>query len=86
VFPVRFTYDEIADAVFIYMVDEIATGEAKRSALVPLEVPGASILVELDEGDRALGVEILGASRMFTAEALAGFRVGRSEFRGRGPA
>jgi hypothetical protein len=77
---VRFTYDEVADAVFIYLAEEIGRGEAKRSSLLPFDLKRASMVVVLGEDDRALGLEILGASRVFTEPALNALREGRTPF------
>lgn len=69
----RYTYDSEADAIFIYLVDEIGGGEVARSAWVPLRMSGASITASVDADGNALGIEFLGASHLFTAEALAAF-------------
>lgn len=82
--PVRYTYDEEANAVYLYLVDSVGRGEAKRSSVVPLELRGASITVDFDDGGHALGIEFLGASSLFTAEALNAIRAGRSPV-GEGP-
>jgi len=74
----KYTYDADADAVFLYLVDHIGRGEAVRSALVDLYVDSGAVNVELDGDGHALGVEFLGASKLFTEEAIAGFRAGRS--------
>jgi len=76
----NYTYDEVADAVYLYLVDRIEDGAAKRSSMVDLYVSDASIIVTLDAFDRALGIEFLGASNLFTAEAIEGFRLGRTPF------
>lgn len=78
----RFTYDEDADAIQLYLTGPIGPGEVARSALVPLVRAGlgGSIIVDVDEGEQALGVEFLGVSRLFTTEALEGFRANRSPF------
>lgn len=68
----RFSYDPDADAAFLYLVDEVAFGEAKRSRFVPIKMKGASIMVVLDENDRALGVEFLGARTQLTPALIAG--------------
>jgi len=76
----RYTYDEEADAVFLYLVDHIGAGEAARSRMVDLHVHLGAVNVELDRDGRAVGVEFLGASKIFTEDAIAGFRAGRSPF------
>jgi uncharacterized protein YuzE len=77
---VRYTYDEVADAIYLYLVDTIAPDQTRRSEFIPLEIRGASLIAALDEAGNALGIEFLGASRLFTAEALEGFRAGRTPF------
>jgi uncharacterized protein YuzE len=59
----RFTYDPIADAAFLYLVDEIQPGQVKESRWVPLRMKDASVIVSVDEDGQALGVEFLGASK-----------------------
>ena len=76
----KYTYDEVADAVFLYLVDQIDFGEVKRSSMVDLYVPGASMCVDLDATGRALGIEFLGVSNLFTAETIEGLRLGRTPF------
>ena len=76
----RYTYDEDADAVFLYLVDAIARGQACRGAMVPLEIRGASISVSLDDAGHALGIEFLGVSELFTPKAIEAIRAGRSTF------
>lgn len=66
----RFTYDSEADAVYLYLVDEIHSGQVKSSQLVPLRIKGASATVSFDESDRALGVEFLGASKLLSGDLL----------------
>lgn len=83
--PMRYTYDDQADAVFLYLVPAIRPAQARRSAPVPLEIPGASMVVLLDEAGQALGIEFLGASVMFKASALKAFRSGHSQFGLSGP-
>ena len=78
----RYTYDEEADAVFLYLVEHIDFGEVRRSAAVDLDLRGASIIVVVREDGTPLGIEFLGASRFFTAEALDAIGRGRAPFPG----
>ncbi len=51
----RFTYDDRADALYIYVREETAV-----SSSIEID-PGR--VVDLDETERAVGIEVLGASR-----------------------
>lgn len=64
------TFDPEADASFLYLVDEIGTGEAKQSRLIPIELQGSAVIVSCDDTGKALGVEFLGASNLFTQQML----------------
>lgn len=66
----RFTYDVEADAAYLYLIDEISRGQVRRSAWVPVRLEDAALTVDFDEHGQALGVEILGASRIFTPAML----------------
>ncbi|MGB6056900.1 MAG: hypothetical protein WBF71_01445 [Microthrixaceae bacterium] len=66
----RFTLDREADAVFLYLVDEIEPGSANRSSIVTLPFQGASVIAVLDADGRALGLEFIPASAMFTGKML----------------
>lgn len=70
----RYTYDEQADAAYLYLVEEIRPGEVKRSAWVPLSMKGASIMVSLSEDGDALGIEFLGVSQLFSPAAIDALR------------
>jgi hypothetical protein len=79
-FSPRYTHDAVADAVFLYLVDSVERGAARSSRFVPVSIEGASVTVVLDEAGRALGVEFLGASKLFSQDALEGFRRGPGAF------
>ena len=76
----KFTYDADADAVFLYLVPSISAGQVAQSTAVPLAIKGASVIVSLDESGRALGIEVLGVSNLFSAEGVAAWENGRTPF------
>ena len=80
--PPIFTFDETADAVHLYLAGPIEFGELARSRLVPWGRAGlgASTILCLDHSGSPRGLEFLGVSKMFTAEAIEGFREGRTPF------
>jgi uncharacterized protein YuzE len=78
---VRFTYDPEADATFVYIVDQINPGQAARSEMCDLEIREGAVILVLDAGERLLGIELLGASRLVPADVLD--RAPRPDGRGR---
>jgi uncharacterized protein YuzE len=67
----RLTYDPQADAAFIYIVEEIAPGEASRSFMCDLEVSEGAVILVTDADQGLLGIEVLGASRLLPASVIA---------------
>lgn len=66
----RFEHDAEADAVYVYMHDAIAPGEAvKQIELSSLKAEG-QLLVDLDRENRIIGFEILGASHLLDVDRL----------------
>jgi uncharacterized protein YuzE len=53
----HWTYDDEADALYIYLVDEIPPGAAVRQLR-----RGHGVLVDLDASGQVLGIEVLDAS------------------------
>lgn len=68
------TYDKSADAAYLYLVDEIQPGDSKRQ--IPVEGDGLKpmVVLDLDDQDRILGIEIIGARNSLRAETLASLR------------
>lgn len=66
----RLTYDEKADAAYVYLVPTIDRGEVHqtRHSMVPLDQAGINL--DFDADGRLLGIEILGASRVLRRETL----------------
>jgi len=68
---VRITYDADADAAFVYLVAVIDAGQVAQSQMCDLEIRQGAVILALDTEDHLLGIEILGASRLLSAETLA---------------
>lgn len=66
----RLTYDEVADAAYVYLVDVIGAGEVARTAASMLELDRAFIAFDFDADGKVLGIEILGASRVLAPETI----------------
>ena len=66
----RFTYDEIADAMYIYLVDPIAPGQAVDTLPLETERGHKEMFIDVDANGKILGIEIQGASRVLGAGAL----------------
>lgn len=61
----RMTYDSIADAAYIYVTDPIKPGGVVTTTVLDHSLTMASVNVDFDDQDRLLGIELLGASRLF---------------------
>jgi uncharacterized protein YuzE len=68
------TYDADADAAFVYLVDAIDAGQVAQTQMCDLEIPEGAVILAMDVHGHLLGVEILGASRLLSAETLAAAR------------
>jgi len=68
----RLTYDDLADAAYVYVVDVVEPGESKRRVSVSLYGSPyralADVVIDLDKDGRILGFEILGARRHLRPE------------------
>jgi uncharacterized protein YuzE len=67
---VRITYDRVADAATIYLTGDIGPGGAPKSLMCDLEVDEGAVILLLDDGDRIVGIEVLGASGLLPTELL----------------
>ena len=64
------TYDKNVDAAYIYILDKIEPGSAKKTYLCdPLEI-GGMINLDFDKDGKLLGVEILDASKFLPQSVL----------------
>jgi uncharacterized protein YuzE len=73
-----YTYDAEANAVYLYLAPPGEAGYVKSSAFVEVRIPNGSLIVSLDEAGNAMGIEFLGASNVFSREALEGFKAGKT--------
>ncbi len=67
----RMTYDEHADAAYLYL-DEFAKIVDGDSIVVDHNVPRTSIILQFDSEKRLVGIEILGARRLLASSTLMG--------------
>lgn len=63
----RITYDEFADAMFVYLVPSIGFGEVEVSRMC-MALPEVTLM--LDANGKLLGIEILSASRVLPPRGL----------------
>ena len=68
------TYDPEVDAAYIRLVSTLEPGESKRQAVVQADGLTASIVFDLDDEDRILGIEILGARDQLRSETIDALR------------
>ena len=64
------TYDSKADAAYLTLVDSIGHREVATSSTLDLALENSAIVVDFDAAGRALGLEVLGASRVFLPAVL----------------
>ena len=65
----RMTYDAEANAAMIYLNDRIEPGEAVRQQTITLEA--ADMVLDFGTDDMLLGIEVIGARAVISAEALS---------------
>jgi uncharacterized protein YuzE len=66
----RMTYDEEADAAFIYLSDPIERGDEASSSILNKHLDQAAVVASFDKEDRLIGIELLGASRILRPDAI----------------
>ena len=66
----RITYDPDADAAFIYLVDSIQNGQVAQSHMCDLEIREGAVILAMDQQQRLLGIEILGAAKLLPQVVL----------------
>lgn len=64
------TYDDDADAAYIYLTNEIQPGDSKRQAVVEADGLTATVVLDFDDQERLLGIEILGARGFLRPETI----------------
>ena len=67
----RITYDEAADAAYIYLVHEIGYGAVTRTLIGPVIEKGTAVNLDFADGGRLLGIELLGAHRLLAPDVIA---------------
>jgi uncharacterized protein YuzE len=65
----RFTYDQDSDCAYFELAPSVADGNAVEQVVVEREGRG-DIVLDFDSAGRLLGVEIVGALALLTAETL----------------
>ena len=70
----RMTYDECANAAYIYVVNEIASGEVAETRICGTPKIGTSVNCDFDSVGRLLGIELLGVSALLAPEVLDALR------------
>lgn len=66
----KITYDSRVDAAYIYIVESIGAGGVSRTVPVdPREINGM-INLDFDDRGQLLGVEVIDASHLLSAEVL----------------
>lgn len=66
----RVTFDQEADAAYIYLVP-IGPGEAVRTEVLGLSVGRGAINVDFDREGHLIGIEVLSASLLLPAPVIA---------------
>lgn len=64
------TYDPVADAAFLYLVDPIEPGSAVSGSTLNRALDRAAVNASFDSEGRLLGIELLGVSRLLPPESL----------------
>jgi uncharacterized protein YuzE len=67
----RVTYDPATGAAYLYLVDRIGPGEARRQEVV---LDGRMVL-DFDEGGKLLGIEILEGDVLLRSETVEGAKL-----------
>jgi uncharacterized protein YuzE len=69
----KITYDSEANAAYIYLVTQIAPGEASEQ-VDEIETPGGKgeIILDFDSSGRLLGIEVLNAKDVLPTEVIEG--------------
>lgn len=66
----RITYDAEADASYIYLTDPIGSGEAVEQHVVDLPESGGTVVLDLDQERRLLGIELIGVTSLLRPESV----------------
>lgn len=66
----RFTVDHSADAAYFPIATSIGAGDSVETLIV--ERPQGTLVLDFDADGRLLGVEVLGATALLTADTIGG--------------
>ena len=66
----RITYDEEADAAYIYLVATIGRGEVAGGTACKTDLEHASVVLDFDTEGKLLGIELLGVSHALRPEGV----------------
>ena len=66
----KFEYDKIVDAAYVYLKYPIKEGEAKKTIAL-----NEDIILDFDKDKKLIGIEILNASKVMNKKALAQVKV-----------
>ena len=70
--PVEVTFDDEANASYIYLADEPALGwRHGRTVAVDVEAIGGMVNIDLDDDDCIIGIEVLDARSLLSDKLLA---------------
>lgn len=80
--PVRVTYDQEADAAYVYLADEPALGW-RHGETVPLDSGpnNRMVNVDFDDDGRLMGIEVLGARALLSEKLLGALDNGGNDQR-----
>ena len=71
----KISYDRSADAAYIYLVNQIGSGEVKNQYHCDVKKVKGIINLDFDSEGRLLGIEVLDASRFMSRESLDGAEI-----------
>jgi uncharacterized protein YuzE len=65
--PIRVTFDDEADATYIYLAEEPRLGwHVAKTVTVPADEVGGMVNIDLDHDGRLIGIEILDARSLLS--------------------
>ena len=66
VIDMKMTYDEDADAAYIYLKKKIGKGEVKKTISL-----NENIILDFDKNEKLIGIEILNASNVISKKIIS---------------
>lgn len=64
------TYDDVADAAKIHLVDSVGFGAVARSAVCDMDLAETAVNLDFGHDGRLLAIEVLGASRLLPGDVV----------------